>query len=774
MAAAPTAEEGVPPAGDLGTFDAAVRARVSAKATNAGINLDGELAPLADLAAATSTIDGAYFTQLILAGYANIVRAKLNLNKINVFPIPDGDTGNNMVICMKNPIKGLFTEPQASVVDAATNLAADVLLYGQGNSGTILSHFFIQLAEGIKAVAAGAESITSAQFATAVATASAAMKDAVPDVVEGTMISVARDCGQDLAPTDDTVKAFVAAWLEKGEAELALTPERLQVDGKFVLKEAGVVDSGAKGFVDMIGGMAAAIAGDEAITAMMKDGKVLSRVSLDTGEDVPLDVDHTVIDSKFQFCTEALIKLKEDATKETIMAALEAEQAAGNLDSIAIVCAPSKSGGTMAKAHFHTNDPGACFAVCSGFCCTEGGRLEKEKVEDMYMEREDEHGGPQYDLSKAKFAVVTDHCVSSTLSEQKLTKLIPVYVIPESTGDPVTVGDPENFPPLPLFQKLRNEPERVFTAAPTPINVQFILEEALESSEHAIVLGLAEWASATFRNINQAMLALPADKQARITIVNTGYAGTTQTHMMKELLRAAEKGESVEAALERMYYVERRSYHFWTLDSGGMKAIVASGRAPDLGDGSGIVDGQLFCRGNMPRPDNDPMSKALPWGTAGEIGAPRPTVVLPIGSDMSSMMKPATMLGAVAQCGLGDEEYEAMITTVFDKIKANIGPNRVLKDVVINAIGRPDIAHKLAGRVRAELPVASEKEVSVVGDSALFAAMGGWGNSGMVFWVDEAKPQREPRAEAEAEPETEPEPDPPAAAPAPAPAPGSS
>eukprot|EP01046_Picozoa_sp_COSAG06_P004724 COSAG06_NODE_202_length_20343_cov_59.390931_8_plen_104_part_00 len=103
MAAAPTAEEGVPPAGDLGTFDAAVRARVSAKATNAGINLDGELAPLADLAAATSTIDGAYFTQLILAGYANIVRAKLNLNKINVFPIPDGDTGNNMVICMKNP-----------------------------------------------------------------------------------------------------------------------------------------------------------------------------------------------------------------------------------------------------------------------------------------------------------------------------------------------------------------------------------------------------------------------------------------------------------------------------------------------------------------------------------------------------------------------------------------------------------------------------------------------------------------------------------------------
>ena len=395
--AVPTAEEGVPgESGDLGTFDAAVRARVSAKVKNAGINFDGELAPLADLAAGgVSAVDGAFFTQLVHAGYANLVRTKLNLNKINVFPIPDGDTGNNMVICLKNPTKGLFTEPQASVFDAATNLAADVLLYGQGNSGTILSHFYIQLAEGIKAAAGGAASITTAQFATAVAAASAAMKDAVPNLVEGTMVSVARDCGQELTPADGTVKAYIAAWLEKGEAELALTPERLQVDGKFVLKEAGVVDSGAKGFVDMIGGMAAAIAGEAEICALMKDGKILQRATFgaSAGEDVPMDVDHTVTDSKFQFCTEAVIKLKDGVTKEQVTVALEAEEAAGNLDSIAIVCAPAKGGGMMAKAHFHTNDSVGGFAICSGFCSAEGGRLEKEKVEDMYMEREDEHGG---------------------------------------------------------------------------------------------------------------------------------------------------------------------------------------------------------------------------------------------------------------------------------------------------------------------------------------------------------------------------------------------
>ena len=86
--ATPTTEEGTPPeqSGDLGTFDAAVRQRVAAKAKNAGINFDGELAPLADLAAAgVATVDGAYFTQLVHSGYANLVRTKLNLNKIATF-----------------------------------------------------------------------------------------------------------------------------------------------------------------------------------------------------------------------------------------------------------------------------------------------------------------------------------------------------------------------------------------------------------------------------------------------------------------------------------------------------------------------------------------------------------------------------------------------------------------------------------------------------------------------------------------------------------------
>ena len=137
---------------------------------------DEKLPTLYDLTMPSERVDGNIFTQLVLAGYIQIVKNKQHLNKTNVFPIPDGDTGkflkfyspkpkkdnlsntslmytgNNMVICLKSPVKNLFTDPQVSIVQAARNLACDVLLYGQGNSGTILSHFFIKLSEEINKI----------------------------------------------------------------------------------------------------------------------------------------------------------------------------------------------------------------------------------------------------------------------------------------------------------------------------------------------------------------------------------------------------------------------------------------------------------------------------------------------------------------------------------------------------------------------------------------------------------------------------------------------
>jgi dihydroxyacetone kinase-like predicted kinase len=169
-----------------------------------------------------------------------------------------------MVICLKNPIRQLMTTHEDSIIGAATNLAADVLLYGQGrtrplsslflgtvvlgNSGTILSHFFISLAEELKA-AGVTVSISIAELCVVLARAGQKMSSAVANAVDGTLVSTARDCSQGLA--GNNIQEVCKQWAAQAEAEVAKTPDQLKdpKTGKMVLQEAGVVDSGAKGFM---------------------------------------------------------------------------------------------------------------------------------------------------------------------------------------------------------------------------------------------------------------------------------------------------------------------------------------------------------------------------------------------------------------------------------------------------------------------------------------------------------------------------------------------
>ena len=108
-----------------------------------------EVPVLVDLTACNGSeiIDGLMFSQLLVAGFCHLLNNRDMLNRENVFPIADGDTGTNMCLCMKKPVRNLLAEPAEALTAAASNMGADVLLYGQGNSGTILSFYFISLAE---------------------------------------------------------------------------------------------------------------------------------------------------------------------------------------------------------------------------------------------------------------------------------------------------------------------------------------------------------------------------------------------------------------------------------------------------------------------------------------------------------------------------------------------------------------------------------------------------------------------------------------------------
>ena len=338
----------------------------------------------------------------------------------------------------------------------------------------------------------------------------------------------------------------------------------------------------------------------------------------------------------------------------------------------------------------------------------------------MFQERDDTHGKDAYDMSKAKIAIMTDG-ISLPPAELKHAILMPVFAIPSSTGEPITVGDVDAFDPLELFLKLRKAPERVFTAAPTPINVRLALEAGLESKEAILVLSLAGWASATLRNIKKAVADMTEEQQKRIKVVDTGYVGAEAYIMAREALRCAEKGMDMEETIKRVHHVESRSYHTLVCSSKSMKALAASGRVPSLGDGSSIVDGQGFICGVHP---------------PAMYGERRPNPGDPGLDKKQSMWKVATWTGVLDQCDPGAEAVDAMVDNAIAKIKEGMTEGQTVRDVLVTTVGRPDLSHRLAKKIQTAIPVVGTP--TVADPSVLFAAFNVWGESNITYWVADA------------------------------------
>ena len=146
------------------------------------------------------------------------------------------------------------------------------------------------------------------------------------------------------------------------------------------------------------------------------------------------------------------------------------------------------------------------------------------------------------------------------------------------------------------------------------------------------------------------------------------------THL---LLCSAEVGLTVTEAVERMQYVKRRSYSCIIMDNGGMLAVAKNGWARDLNDGSQLVPSTFYARGSCPRKPGDPMSEKLFWGTAGEVGAERPEIKLPLCSDPTTLYCAATFMGPIVT-GMEYESEVSVLTAACPKTKAGMLPGQAL------------------------------------------------------------------------------------------------
>ncbi len=279
------------------------------------------------------TIDGILFKNMVISGANNLENNKKMVDDLNVFPVPDGDTGTNMSMTVSAASRELMGLTEPDVSDVGKVISSASLRGARGNSGVIMSQLFRGLYTGIK----GMKTADAKAVANAIKSAADTAYKAVMKPTEGTILTVAREAAEaavSLAETTEDIEELLAGVVEAAEASLNRTPELLPV-----LKQAGVVDAGGMGLLVILKGALSALKG-EMIVREEKDDVAVSTVNRE-------EIDTANI--KFMYCTEFIINKR--SANYSIAAFRGAIEPKG--DSMLVI-----EDEDIVKVHIHTNHPG--------------------------------------------------------------------------------------------------------------------------------------------------------------------------------------------------------------------------------------------------------------------------------------------------------------------------------------------------------------------------------------------------------------------------------
>ena len=311
---------------------------------------------------ATRTINVEMLAKMFLAGAQNIEAKKEFINELNVFPVPDGDTGTNMSLTIMAAAKEVAALDKPVMKDLAKAISSGSLRGARGNSGVILS----QLLRGFTKAIREEKEIDAITLATACTRAKETAYKAVMKPKEGTILTVASGIAEkaaEMAQETDDLEVFIPEVIKYAEVVLAKTPDMLPV-----LKEAGVVDSGGQGLLEVIKGAYDAFQGKEVdYTAIgSSSGAGITKVTSQEAADI-----------KFGYCTEFIILTEKEFTEK------DEQEFKAYLSSIgdSIVCVADDD---VVKIHVHTNDPGLAIQKALTF-----GQLSRMKIDNMREEHQE-------------------------------------------------------------------------------------------------------------------------------------------------------------------------------------------------------------------------------------------------------------------------------------------------------------------------------------------------------------------------------------------------
>ena len=308
------------------------------------------------------TLDGKTFAEMILAGAQNLSQNASAVDALNVFPVPDGDTGTNMNLSMTSGAREVEQMDTDDIGKVGSALSKGLLMGARGNSGVILSQLFRGFSKSIETK----KEINALEFAAALQAGVDMAYKAVMKPVEGTILTVAKDAAKKamiLAEKETDITALMTAVTEEAEASLNRTPELLPV-----LKEVGVVDSGGKGLLCVYEGFLASLKGETvpqkavlpSLDDMVSAEHHKSAQSMMNTEDI-----------EFGFCTEVMVRL--DQTKREFDEGTFRQDLSQFGDSLLVIADES-----LAKVHIHAEEPGNVLNYAQHY-----GELIKIKIENM-------------------------------------------------------------------------------------------------------------------------------------------------------------------------------------------------------------------------------------------------------------------------------------------------------------------------------------------------------------------------------------------------------
>ena len=337
---------------------------------------------------ALNTVDASLLKRMFLTGAKNLEAQKEVINELNVFPVPDGDTGTNMTLTIMSAVKEISQMPDASMQSVSKAISSGSLKGARGNSGVILSQLFRGFCKSIKGYEELNVQLAAEAFDKAVDTA----YKAVMKPKEGTILTVARagaEAAAEIADYTEDVEEFLDKVIDRMQIALDNTPELLPV-----LKEAGVVDSGGTGLLAVMRGARLGLSGEDIDPeALIKEtGDSSAKKSGGARSD-----EISTADIKFGYCTEFIILLEKDFT---VKEETDFKTFLGSIGD-SIVCVADDG---VVKVHVHTNDPGLAIQKALTY-----GQLSRMKIDNMreehrelVVEKAEEKAAPKAPAAPAK------------------------------------------------------------------------------------------------------------------------------------------------------------------------------------------------------------------------------------------------------------------------------------------------------------------------------------------------------------------------------------